>query len=109
MLKQKAQKLSTFIPKNMIAANAVVFVGLIFFISLYLLQINTTTQLGLQIKDIETNLIEAQEVSRDLQVDVAEYQSITNLQERIQDMELAQVVDVSYVSVAVPVTAVAKR
>ena len=109
MLKQKMKLLSSLVSNNMFIANAVVFVGLVGFISLYLLQINTTTQLGLQIKNIETNLIGAQEVGRDLQLEVASLQSITNLQERIQDMELAKVVDVSYVSVSVPVTAVAKR
>ena len=93
----------------MFTTNITISVILVLVISLYLSQINTTTQLGLDVQSLESSLIESREIKRDLQLEVAEYQSITNLQDRIADMSLTDVGDVAYVSVSVPQSAVAKR
>ena len=109
MLKQKIKQLFSSIFKNMFTTNITISVLLVLIVSLYLSQINTTTHLGLDAQVVEKNLIESREKKRDLQLEVAEYQSIVHLQDRIADMGLVQVGQVAYISVAVPVTAVAKR
>ena len=109
MLKQKIKFVSSLVSNNIFMANIVIAIMFIVSISMYLSQINTTTQLGLQVESIESNLMKSKEISKDLQLEVASLQSITSLQERVQDMKLAQVSHVNYVSVAVPTAAVAKR
>ncbi len=109
MFKQKAKALFSPIFSNMLIANIIIAIILIIVVSLYLSQINTTTQLGLNMQSLERSLIQSREISRDLQLEIAEYQSITRLEDRIVDLSMTNVGDVAYVSVPVSATAVAKR
>ena len=109
MFKQKAKALFSPIFSNMLIANIIIAITLIIVVSLYLSQINTTTQLGLDMQSLERSLIQSREISRDLQLEIAEYQSIARLEDRIVDLSMTTVDDVAYVSVPVSATAVAKR
>ncbi len=109
MFQQKAKALFSPIFSNMLIANIIIAIALIIVVSLYLSQINTTTQLGLDMQSLERSLMQSREISRDLQLEIAEYQSITRLEDRIVDLSMTSVGDVAYVSVPVSVTAVAKR
>jgi len=109
MLKQKIQSLSSILSHNIFMANLSIFIVLVLFIGMYLSQINNTTQLGLAQEEVKSNLVTAQEMNKDLQLEVAEYQSIVSLQARIENMAFAHVSQVGYVSVTVPIGAVAKR
>jgi len=84
---------------------SILLVGLIV---AYLWQINATTQLGIELQKLQERRDVALELNRDLQLTVAKYKSIANLEERLDDMPLAQVDELDYIQLTT-VEAVAKR
>lgn len=78
-------------------------------IVMYLFMINSTTELGAHLGALEDEYSQVAELNKDLQLTAAQYQSIAHLQERLEDLPLAEVQEVGYVIVSTPGAAVAKR
>ena len=74
---------------------------------MYVWQTNTVSTKGYQISDLERQIQELGYETRKLEVDIAQYKSMQNLQERLSQTSLVLVTDVDYMTVVG--TAVAKR
>lgn len=74
----------------------------------YLWQVNSTTQLGVELQNLKKQKSAVSELNRDLQLSVAQYKSIANLEERLNKLSLAQVDELDYIQMS-KVESVAKR
>ncbi|MGB0757818.1 MAG: hypothetical protein ACPGO5_05200 [Patescibacteria group bacterium] len=104
-MKQIRQRVSA-LPMPM--SNIIIGMFVILLVGFYLTQINATTKLGLELQELESQAEILNEQQHDLQLEIAEYQSIAHLQERVESLSLISIDSVAYMSVPVPI-AVAKR
>ncbi|MBT3538723.1 hypothetical protein HOF40_00555 [Candidatus Parcubacteria bacterium] len=74
---------------------------------MYVWQTNTVSTKGYQITDLERQVQGLEYETRKLDVDIAQYKSMQNLQERLSGTSLVAVTDVDYMTVMN--SAVAKR
>lgn len=75
----------------------------------YLIQINSATQIGLTIQELQTKQEALQETARDLQLDIARHQSISYIQEQAAGLGMIYPSHMSYITTSQPAAAVAKR
>lgn len=108
MLTKKIKQIYEKIGNPPVYLNISLSLLLVVLVVSYLWQINTTTQLGRELNDLQFQFRSTLEVNRELQLTVAQRQSIANLQARLTSLPLAQVNELDYIELST-IEVVAKK
>ena len=108
MIKKTKKTVKNIFTNPPVYLNIFLGVAVLGLVSIYLWQVNSTTQLGIELQKLKKQKDTALELNRDLKLSVAQYKSIANLQDRLSDLSLAQVDELDYIQMTT-VEPVAKR
>lgn len=67
---------------------------------IYLIQVNSSVTKSYQIREYQRSLQEAQKMSQELQLQAAQWQSLPNLKELIDRLEMVKVEEISYLNIS---------
>ncbi|PIT86405.1 MAG: hypothetical protein COU33_03360 [Candidatus Magasanikbacteria bacterium CG10_big_fil_rev_8_21_14_0_10_43_6] len=104
-IRERKQKLVRFMVSATFRMGLVVFIVLFGF--LYIWQTNSISTKGYELSDLEQQIKQLERENRKLDVHVAEYSSMQNIQERLGGMNLVSADNIEYVTLVG--TAVAQR